>query len=693
MLAVTAVLSLLMCMALWVMLSRYDYNALKPYMIQLAKHATGRDLILAGDIALKLGMTPTLRVETVRFQNATWSTHPNLLEVKRLEVQIGLISLLRGILDIKRLVLIEPSILIELDPQGRSNLAFEKPQDSQLVKTQLAAISVNDVQIENGTLTFIDGPSDRTYVVGLDRLSATTAGINQALRVELQGTYRQQRFTTSGTLGPLISLIKRNNAWPIQLRTEISGLTLRLDGAIQDPLAMRGVKLNLTAEAKDLKRLDALIEKPLPLQGPFRFSGQIVDSAPKTFQVNNATLVLGTHTLNGSLTVELVKPRPVLTANLSSAKLDLRPFITKARRTGRKKEKVFPAQPLPIKLLQAIEASIKMQIGQLFLPRLVLNNLSFDARITDGRLTIKPIHAVLGGGTLDGHLSLRPTNHAATLTVVMQITRFDLGRMLKELDITDQVEGLLDADIDIKGHGASLAAIMSKLDGSTNIVMGKGQLDNRYIGLLGSDLSAGLLRLINPFKDDKDNTQINCVVSRFNIRDGIAESTALVFDTNNMSVIGAGTIDLKTERLNLSLKPSPKDGVGSQPSGKISLSLSQLAKPFKLGGTLANPSLAIDPGQTALLLGKTVGGIVLFGPLGIATALLSTSAGDDNACLLALESAQQPQQTARPKQQTQKRNLLSKTTQTLKSFGNKLNNLFGSQAAPEADQTETDSGD
>jgi hypothetical protein len=56
----------------------------------------------------------------------------------------------------------------------------------------------------------------------------------------------------------------------------------------------------------------------------------------------------------------------------------------------------------------------------------------------------------------------------------------------------------------------------------------------------------------------KPHYYINCFVSGFNIKDGVACTTALTLNTEHMVMVGEGEIDLKTERLNLSLKPVPK---------------------------------------------------------------------------------------------------------------------------------------
>jgi hypothetical protein len=169
--------------------------------------------------------------------------------------------------------------------------------------------------------------------------------------------------------------------------------------------------------------------------------------------------------------------------------------------------------------------------------------------------------------------------------------------------------------------------------------MGKGRLNNKYLNLLGADMAESILRLINPSKKGEDFTPVNCLVNGFEIQNGLAVCRALVLDTQVMSVIGEGNVNLREERLNLSIHPTPKEGLGAGGVGKISLSLAELTKSFKLGGTLAKPSLAIDPAQALVTAGKAVGGVTLFGPAGILGALASPTPGDPNPCLTALEKA------------------------------------------------------
>ena len=64
------------------------------------------------------------------------------------------------------------------------------------------------------------------------------------------------------------------------------------------------------------------------------------------------------------------------------------------------------------------------------------------------------------------------------------------------------------------------------------------------------------------------------------------------------------------------------------------MSLSALTKPFKLGGTLANPSLGISPQRAA----KTVGSALVV-PGGLTSLFVSHSSGKENPCVAALKIA------------------------------------------------------
>jgi len=151
-----------------------------------------------------------------------------------------------------------------------------------------------------------------------------------------------------------------------------------------------------------------------------------------------------------------------------------------------------------------------------------------------------------------------------------------------------------------------------------------------------------------------------------------------VFDTTHMTVVGDGTIDLRTEKMDISLIPHPKEEMGAEGVGTLSMSLGELARPFKLAGTLAEPSLALDTAQAALALGKAAAGTVLFGPVGIAAALVHSDQGVKNPCLAAVEAARKGVRL--DGKAGEEKGLVEKTTdaveETVRDVGRKLKRLF-----------------
>jgi len=232
----------------------------------------------------------------------------------------------------------------------------------------------------------------------------------------------------------------------------------------------------------------------------------------------------------------------------------------------------------------------------------------------------------------------------------------------------------MDIELDLKSQGNSIAELMSGLNGKTMMVMGGGSINQKAIKLLGSDLSSDFLQLLNPLKREEDYTKFNCFAGGFDIKDGLAKSSALVLDTPQVSVLGYGKIDLKTEEIDLLLKPSPQTGMGINGLAKLSMSLGELTKTLRLTGTLSNPSLSIDAAGSIITLGKAIGGVVLFGPFGVAAVLANGQFGDKNPCVAIIEAAKKEFHKSEPEKSEEKKGVIERTT---KDIGNGLKKLLG----------------
>jgi uncharacterized protein involved in outer membrane biogenesis len=694
----------ILIIAVYVILSTYDFNSLKPQITKQVRDATGRELTLGGDIRLKISLTPALAVENVSFQNAPWGSRPEMAKIKRFEVQVALVPLIFGNINLKRLILVEPDILIETDKSGKSNLEFEtqkkavsekpKEETAQKKEMKLPTLFVNEFLISKGQMTYRDGRSGKTMVVALDSLTANASGLESPVKLRMKAAYNGEPVEAEGTIGPLAALTGGARPWPLNMTAKAFGATVTLDGTIKDVLAQRGIDLAFVIKGNDLVTLEKAFGKSAPLKGPFDMSGRLSDPAPKTYRISDLKAALGDSDLAGTAEIQMAGQRPALTAALTSKKLDIRSMLpetggsgpaksggkpaSESSKTMPQRDKVFPDEPLPLDALGLVNADVKIQSGQVLLPKIALNNLSLTMNLKDGTLLVKPFKALVAGGTLDAQVDLQGQGKVAVLGAAMKIGQLDLGLMLKEVKGIESMEGRLDADINIKGRGSSVAGLMGSLDGKSVIVVGKGKIDSKYIDLLGGGISSQLPKLLG-LSQGSQYTAVNCLVSGFNMKDGRADTTALVLDTDQMSVIGDGEINLKNETLNLALNPSPKGGIGTGSTGKVTASLGEIAKAFKLSGTLAHPSLGIDTTQTAVTLGKMVGGAALLGPIGLAAPLVSGGQTNQDLCSTALEAARKGVKMS-SLGKGQKKQTTEPTSQPeggIKELGKGLQKLFG----------------
>lgn len=167
-----------------------------------------------------------------------------------------------------------------------------------------------------------------------------------------------------------------------------------------------------------------------------------------------------------------------------------------------------------------------------------------------------------------------------------------------------------------------------------------------------------------------DSAQINCAVCDFNIKNGMAKSNIIIFDDPHKTLLSKGEINLKTEKLDFHIETKPKEGIGTQDTAKLSVSLSKITKPFKLGGTLANPSLEID-----IVGSGTTIGAALLGPVGWTYLLVSGSSGKGNPCRKALEI--EGKDTAGTTSKTgQGKEMTSGPEEKKQGVGDKILNIF-----------------
>lgn len=626
--------------------ANYDYKHIKPIIEQAIEDATGRKLSIQGDIYFHIGWTPGIRMSKVTFENASWSPRDEMLKVGQLQLDIQLWPLLKKTIQIKRLILENLYLSIEVNKDGKSNLEFKalpnkKSQSASPEKSfSIPKMGFQNVCLKTVHLSYNNMAESKQITMTVNQINAHTGGLDKPVSMDLIGVYRNHSFDSQATLGSINSFMNPKKKWSIKLSARGGGMDVTIHGYIMDVLSFKDMTLNLRCKGKQLESFQKMIETSFPINGPYEIQMAFSEQADSQYKAA-FDLFLGENKLKGLGELYLNRSRPGIKLVLEADKIDLRGILDvpeKSKNKTSNDKDFFSKEPLLSESLSPIDFVAIIRIHTLITNHLAIHDINTKIHLTPDYLKLNPISASIGGGKISGQLLLDNQQSKGEITANIVTKNMNIGQMLKELDITEAFEGIPDINIDLKTQGRSMHEWMASLCGNIILQMGEGKIYNKYLNIFGGELSSNLLRLINPLRT-KHYSLVHCLVSRLDIQDGKADITMLMLDSDQMSVLGAGNINLGNETLDISIKPLPKIGLDTGRLGKYSLSLSELAQPFELGGTLKHPRIKMDLSKAAWTFGKAVGGMMLFGPAGIAVSLISGVADDKNPCELAREVA------------------------------------------------------
>ncbi|MCF8052136.1 MAG: AsmA family protein [Desulfobacterales bacterium] len=632
--------------AYW-MLALLDVNRFKPEIIAAVKTATGRVLTLGGDIELRIGLRPTLAVENVRFENAPWASRKDMLHLERIEIQIAAWPLIFGALDIRRILLVAPELLLETSPDGAWNLpSIRSGKDRKTADPGGASVELLRhlifavVRIENGRAVWRDSRSGRTSTLVLDNAGAGMTGEESRLRVKMRGTYEKRGIEISGTLGRFSRLVEGRQPWPLDLLLTSGKFQVGISGTVKCAGASPTVDIACRIQGDSLAEMETFFPRwPLSLEEKFSMAFRF--SYPKAGQLrfSDVSLGVGESDLSGWAGVEYGGPRIRLHGDFRSKKMDLKSSMGKdagGNASGRR-TRVFSDRRIDFRFLQEVDSEVHLAIEKLQTPMLSLEHMDLHWKASNGSALLRPVTIQMDGGFAEGQARIRSTEGGGWISLRISARQLPVQKIFTAVS-PPILEGKVDIDARLLSRGNSLAEWMAGLDGKIFWVMEKGKIRTRHVDLLGGEITGSLVRHLSIGSEEESCTDLNCLVAEIDLLRGTALCRGLLLDTDRTTIAGEGKIDLFTEAIDLTMDPSPKGGLGFKGLGGLSLSLGALGKPFKLGGTLGAPKIVFDTAGTALTIGKILGGFTLAGPLGLAAAFADFSSGGKNPCLKAIEA-------------------------------------------------------
>jgi uncharacterized protein involved in outer membrane biogenesis len=267
---------------------------------------------------------------------------------------------------------------------------------------------------------------------------------------------------------------------------------------------------------------------------------------------------------------------------------------------------LLPDADLQVARVRGMDADLTFDADSVNTSKLPLRKVHFHLVLDDAKITIAPLAFTLPEGQFTGSVSLNARPAVPVTDIDMQLQNLDLTQFKPQSSATPPLSGDLVGRIKLHGVGSSVHKAAADANGDMTFVVSHGEMRAAFAELTGINVASGLGLLLAK-KDE--NTQIRCAVANFQADDGDLKATTLIVDTSQVLITGGGTLDLKSEGLDMSLRGQPKG-----------IRLVRLRSPIKIHGTLSHPEIGL---QTGDLVGQAGGAIALGTLLTPVAALLA----------------------------------------------------------------------
>ncbi len=609
-----AVLAAAVLVAVW-HINSADYRQVVAAAVE---RSTGFVVSIDGGVQFGVMPRPTIVATQVRVSNPPWSERAEMARIDRVEVGFSPVDLLLRRNRLARLIVTGGDLHLETDGHGRANWWLEANADPNAVYPPL---DIGHLEVVRSRIGYVDDASHGTVRLGIERMLAALP-LNRPMTVSVRGDYFGTPFTASVTGGRFDDLMKDRPYWPVTWHLETVGTTVDAGGFIDRPISRRIFDFQLSVAGRSFDRLSPALGLPLPPIDQFGGKTHLTGGWPR-YRLTDLVGHFGVSDVAGQVMIESGGPRPRLDGRLQSRVLYRRDLVGSRVETPPPSAPddghLFNANPLPLSNLLALDGRVDLTVHRFVTWPVDFFDLDTTIDLVAGRLALRPLRATVAGGRIDLVVSADAGRTPATLHVSGRGDALASEQIFPALGMTSAPTGPFSIDLDLAGVGPSLRSFLTGANGRARLAIGPGTLPVRHLDLIASDLLAALM----PWTTRTgDRTELNCMVTRLKIRNGLAEVLRLLIDTGKITVTGAGELDFGSERLDLRLDPRPKDPA-----------LISLATAMRVTGTLADHSAA--PDAVGLAKGAATGLVLAIGelnPLAFMLPFLSVGTGIANPC-------------------------------------------------------------
>ena len=457
---------------------------------------------------------------------------------------------------------------------------------------ELAGSTAMEARLVGGRVTVLGAAQRPAAEIALHEANIS-ADAGQPVRLRLDGTLDGTSVRVQLSTGSFADFAGDATRVPFSMAAQAAGARMTLDGEVQLPLGS-AARLSFEMSGERLDTLSALARVELPAWGPWSLRGPMIRMTSTGYELQGLTLAVGQSTLKGSGSLDVGGPRPRAELRVVAPSIQLDDFPMPQRLT----DPLEPPRPdgglrstsartagridglLSARFLRRFDANVEVHAGQVLAGADRLADGNLQLKLREGRLELDPVVLNLPGGGMALSMAYDLKESVVDFQLAARVERFDYGIIARRLDRANDLRGLFSLDLELAGRAPALDSIMRHANGALDIAVWPTELRSGVFNLWSANLVLALLPLIDPGQ----KSRVNCIVGRFDLKDGDLSDDKILIDTSTVRILGTGHANLRTEELGFIFRPRAK---GPR--------LFRLQTPLRVSGTLSDQRFEFDP--------------------------------------------------------------------------------------------------
>ena len=507
---------------------------------------------------------PCVRIADARLDDAYGV---NLLSAPAARLNLSLIDLLRGRFIPTGVILVSPTVTIDVDRPPFAGAAGGSAGPASVARRALAPLA--SLSLSNGVLRLVSAKR------GVDTLIDNVRGrfdgltIGDQLRFNLSAVWRKTPITVAGALNdPEAAARGAPSPMVLALDSPLAKVAYGGSLAVGDKPSADG---DLTASIPSIAALASFLDTQPP---PVLAANDIaitakVKGAPNALTLGDATLSSAGQTFEGALAISDAGTRPAISGTLAAETLALKPLLGPPERVfdpwGGWSTKPFAFAPP-----RTFDLDLRLSAAHLDVYGLPLADAAASVIVTDGKLSMSLLEAAAYGGRLQGEVGAGYVGRDLKVSARGELVDADLGAALADFS-QPVMTGSGRAQFAVEASGASPAAAVASLNGTASLEAADGSI-------LDVNLEEALRRSRRrPIDVERDmrlgGTAFDKIDASLALEDGRARVRRAVMTSHGVTAELDGLIDLVAQSWSLQVKAVQTDAAGEESQDAAHLTL------------------------------------------------------------------------------------------------------------------------